>query len=412
MKGICIGIICGIFCKSLYAFANWEVGTKGYIEFLHGVAQKQVEHSLADNINLHGELSLTNGNHRFFTAIDTGYYRYVPEQWINIKEAYWMWMGDNADLTIGRQIIPWGKADGITITDRLSPKSRYQLIDVDYQDSRLGVDGVKLRYLNDQSTSEFIWIPLPRFDALPYNPNNPLSKVYHPQQIILHGKNVDLIYPTAHKPNKLKDSEWALRQSFYTSFMDLSFSFFRGWDRELVRTPEISFHNIMVMQPQSHRITQYGADLAFPEGDRVWRGEVAYLPNRLFIDKKGKATEYKQWLALLGVDWQFDSATMTAQYVTDKVNKANTLVRDKYQSMLTINIDKNFLRDKLILSTGAYFDLNRSSSALMFKIDYAFSDNLNISSGINHFESGGQSNSTFAPMQPFSSIWGKIRYSF
>ncbi len=409
---MCVAGLCALFCQTGVALADWESEGRGYVELLHGAAEKQLSQARADNAHLYVEGALSNDNQRLFAALDAGYYRYAPEQsGVKVKEAYWAWLGDNADVTIGRQIIPWGKADGITVTDRISPKNRRQWLGTEYQDTRLGVDAVKLRYLRDESTSELIWIPFPRLDAVPSDADNPLAGLYRPSQTLLNNQTVALRYPEGDKPNSIKDSEWAFRQSFYGSSMDVSLSVFRGWDREVARVPQIKGNEI-IMQPRYHRITQFGLDVAVPEGERVWRGELAYLPNRLLVDRHGQAAKHQQWLGLLGVDWQLDNWTITAQYFADKVSDAENLARDDLQSALTLSVDKKFLRDKLLISTGAYVDVNRGSSAWSLKADYDVDDALSFSAGLNHFESGGRSDSALAGMVPLSSVWLRMRYDF
>ncbi|PIE05119.1 MAG: hypothetical protein CSA76_00715, partial [Spirochaetales bacterium] len=335
-----------VLCQSGVSNAAWHSDWRGHAQLLHGVSEDALSTGRADNVHLYVETALSNESSRLFAAVDIGHYRYTPEQsGIEVKEAYWSWLGENADLSIGRQIIPWGKADGLTVTDRISPKDLRQWLGMEYQDTRLGVDAVKFRYLRDQSTVELIWLPLPRFDALPSHPDNPLSELYRPLRRRIDRATYTLRYPTGDKPNSIKDSEWAIRQSFYGSVMDVSLSAFRGWDRQVLRYPQRNSNEI-IMQPHYHRITQFGVDVAIPEGERVWRGEVAYLPDRGFIDRHDTATEREQWLALAGVDWQLSGSWMiTAQYFVNSVANAEALARDGTESALTLSLDKKLLRE-------------------------------------------------------------------
>lgn len=401
-----------LLAYSTMAQAEWQKSGRGQMDLLHGFAEDNIATRYADTAHFYGEGSLSNERHSLYAAIDVGSYRFTPEKsGVAVKEAYWRWLGDNIDLTVGRQIIPWGKADGVTVTDRISPKDRREWIATEYQDTRLGVDAVKLRYLRDQSTLEAIWTVHPRFDAEPQDAANPLSALYRPRQHTLDGTTFTLDYPRGDKPRGIDAGEFAIRYSQYGSNMDLSLSYFNGWDRQIARRMERHGQHIS-MQPDYRRISQLGAEIAIPEGERVWRGEFAYLRGRAFADLQGGLGEHQQWLGLLGVDWQLGSWLVTAQYYADYVSNAAYLPRDSLQSAFTLSVDKKFLRDKLGVSASTYLDLNRLSSAWSLELDYALNDHFSLALGANHFSAGGNKNSTFAPMQALSALWLRTRYQF
>ena len=63
---------------------------------------------------------------------------------LKLKEAYIDWKGEMLALRVGRQIVSWGKADDIKITDIICPKDEASFVASDYNESRLGVDAVRL----------------------------------------------------------------------------------------------------------------------------------------------------------------------------------------------------------------------------------------------------------------------------
>ncbi|MFW6274165.1 MAG: hypothetical protein ACOC17_04565, partial [Halanaerobium sp.] len=78
----------------------------------------------------------------------------------DLYEGYLDYYFANADLRLGRQIISWGKADGLTVTNLINDQSRVQRPFVDPDDRFIGSDALKLDYFTDSGTLEAV-ISLP-----------------------------------------------------------------------------------------------------------------------------------------------------------------------------------------------------------------------------------------------------------
>ena len=53
---------------------------------------------------------------------------------------------DNFDLRIGKQQIIYGKAEGVFITDVVSPKDLREFLLPDFEEIRMGITAAKLSY--------------------------------------------------------------------------------------------------------------------------------------------------------------------------------------------------------------------------------------------------------------------------
>ena len=76
-----------------------------------------------------------------------------------LREIYADMYFKNFDLRIGKQQIVWGKADGVFITDIVSPLNLSEFLLPDFDEIRTGVIAAKVDYYIGNSTIELIAIP-------------------------------------------------------------------------------------------------------------------------------------------------------------------------------------------------------------------------------------------------------------
>ena len=103
-----------------------------------------------------------------FVSIDAEKnFKIKSETGLELQEAWMEYASDNWDIRLGRQIIIWGKADGIRITDNISPPDYTESVTRDLDEIRMAVDAVKFRLLGDNITTEFTLIPVFRSSVQP-----------------------------------------------------------------------------------------------------------------------------------------------------------------------------------------------------------------------------------------------------
>lgn len=115
---------------------------------------------------------------------------------------------DNFDLRIGKQQIIWGKADGVFITDVISPRDLSEFILPDFEEIRIGTNAVKFDYYLGNSTFEAVWIPTFQPTILPDGNSIWASKMSD------FPMPVSYDYANAEVEKKLSESEIALKYSF------------------------------------------------------------------------------------------------------------------------------------------------------------------------------------------------------
>ena len=77
-----------------------------------------------------------------------------------IRQAYIDIFFNSMDIRVGKQQIIWGKADGVFITDVISPKDLREFLLPDFDEIRMGVTALKADYYIGDNTLEFVWVPV------------------------------------------------------------------------------------------------------------------------------------------------------------------------------------------------------------------------------------------------------------
>ena len=364
---------------------------------------------------------------------------------LKLKEAYIDWKGEMLALRVGRQIVSWGKADDIQITDVISPKDEASFIASDYNESRLGIDAVRLSLLTEKMQVDAFIIPFFTPSILPLAKGNPLKDIIF--------SNVDGIriyapkdYRDIERPNKhISNSEFAFRASAYTSFADVSLYYFYGWDDiPFFRyIPNMVIYNSTASDDRDiyddifeidisgkyKRMMMLGLDAAIPAGEFVIRLEEAYFPKRhfqttaeyqmqsQFSDKNVKTSLQKhQLISLAGLDWAPSGGwTLTAQYIADIVfDHEKNIERKGFEHQATLSVEKTLLNETLTLMASGALDLRDFSSAMELEADYKLTDAITLSIIGDIYYEGPDENKKglFSDYRNLSSITFKGKMNF
>lgn len=320
-----------------------------------------------------------------------------------LKEAYFDYNGGFYAIRAGRQIAAWGKADSIQIADILCPQDSSSLIAADYKESRLGIDALRLSFIQNSMQLDAYWIPFFTPSTLPLAKGNPLNPVFFPKSY----DDYEIRYPKNWEEfelpeKKLSNSEYAVRLSSYFSKFDLSFYGFYGWED----TPFFEYQPDFTGESEDldisginisgsyKRLLMFGADAAIPFGAFVFRLETAFFPGRyiqtteeyqeecmLSGSKVDSALKRNQIVGLLGFDWDAGAGwSIMAQYVADyAAGSVKELDRKRYVHQATLTLSKSLLNELLSLSVHSELDLCDYSSFIEPEADYSLTDSITVS---------------------------------
>jgi uncharacterized protein DUF1302 len=367
--------------------------------FFGVTAQLKVLPELATNIDSKLEVRITN------PAI-----RHGGDTSGDVLEGYLTFHVERVDIRVGRQIVAWGRADGINPTDNLTPRDYTVLLPFE-DDQRFGTTAVKLdSALSPELTLTFYATPF-------FEP----SKVPLPSNVTV----IDRL-----PAQTLSNTEAAIKLNHTGERLDWSVSYFSGFS--LLPDVRLVGGTITgpVMELHHDWIRVLGADFARNYGRFGVRGEAAYVDT---ADHHGDdpevANPYFYWV--LGVDRVFlDELNVNLQFfqrrtrdyqdpttLADPARRSGALLnaiidgqRDQTSNGLTFRVSNKWYNDTLEAEIFTVVDFTRRSAFVRPLITYAFSDHWKGTVGAEIYRGGADTQ--FGSLKSNRGGFAEVRYGF
>ncbi len=341
------------------------------------------------------------------------YHYFDSEIEIGLREAYLDLYFKNFDLRVGKQQIIWGKADGVFITDIVSPKDLSEFLLPDFDEIRTGITSFKLDYYISNSTVEIVWAPLFTPTRMPED-----GSIWKPKMIFPVQPNFD--YSTSKISPELENSEIYFRYSMMASSFDFELvggSFYYD-DPAMHITKQIDPVTMQLtgitVRPEYHRVVMGGGSFSMPVGGFVVRGEGAFYSGRFFATASSTipdaVVEKNNLHYMAGLDYSIGGVKLSAQFIQEYIIDYDAdLLPDEFESTMTFLVKKDFFREKMWLELFSYVGLNSEDALIRPKIIWSFADGFDIQGGANIFvgDSG-----RFGQYDPNDMIYIKMKYSF
>jgi len=332
---------------------------------------------------------------------------------INLREAYLDIFFDHTDFRLGKQQIIWGKADGVFITDIISPKNLSEFLLPDFDEIRMGITALKADYYLGNHTLEAVWIPA--FTAT-VAPN--AGSIWYKTPVFPIAPIFDYSFKAV-SPS-LENSELFAKFSAMTSVIDFEVMGGYAWDddptmhvQKTIDPATLQLSSITVI-PQHHRLGIGGGSFSSTLGAIIFRGESAYYSGKYFQTDDISATDgiiKKNYLHyLLGLDFNIGEIRISSQVIQQAIlNYDNQIVNDELENTATILISRTFLRETLKIELFSYIGLSNQDALIRPKLTYDFTDGFQILLGANIF-TGREGR--FAQYDDNDMIYCKVKYSF
>jgi len=243
-------------------------------------------------------------------------YQYPNQEMeIGLREAYMDIYFNAVDLRIGKQQIIWGKADGVFITDIVSPKDLSEFLLRDFDEIRMGITSLKANYYLGDNTFEFVWAPNFISTQMPDE-----SSIWFPQLDFPASPVFD--YSQNQIDAKLENSEVFAKFSAITSAIDFEIMGGYMWDDD--PTMHIAKNPTgLTVTPRHHRLGLAGGSFSSTLGGFVLRGEGAYYNGKYFNSEDptlADATVEKDYLHyLIGVDYTLWDIRLSSQFIQQAI---------------------------------------------------------------------------------------------
>jgi hypothetical protein len=320
-----------------------------------------------------------------------------------VREAYVEDRLGDVDIRVGRQVIAWGRADGINPTDRLSPKDRRTLVPDD-DDRRLGADAARATWYTGPVAITALWLPAFRADRV--------------------GLPAGMSGAVEERSDWSSDS-WATRLERVGGAVDFSISYARIRDVG----PDLVLHDDggpPWLELAHHPVRMIGADIAGNVGRYGLRAEAAYL-HTIDADGTDPFAKNREFSLVGGGDRTFGgTVNVNVQYLFKYVfdHDASTVGSGtvawhqrvlsgqaaRVQHGATARVGAKWFHDtfEADLSGAAYF--GPRGTVVRPKLTYAVTDQVRVTAGAEIYR--GDDAALFGLMRANSAGFVEFRYVF
>ncbi len=415
MKKIIIAITMSFFTFT-YVNAQNNVDINGFARNYTGILYDNGDFSILQNTF---NLNFQKTGDKVAFKVNPLLYTYGTDSIdFRMRELYLDLYFKSFDLRIGKQQIVWGKADGVFITDIVSPLNLTEFLLPDFDEIRRGVYATKLDYYLGNSTFEVIWIPILTPTVFPQQ-----GSIWHVQPDFPAPPKFD--YSKMNVKPSLENSEIFGKYSLMSSIIDIDLMGAYTWDATPTMHVQKEFEmdtsthkpvlTGLTITPQHHRLTVAGGSFSSTIKGFVLRGEAAYYWGKYFQTADPMAVDaivqkdylnYVVGLDYIAGDWKFST-----QFIQKRIfDYQDAIQEDEVQNLMTVLIHGDLLRQTLHLELFSYIGLDNFNALIRPKITYDFSDAFSILLGSNIFT--GDEEGMFGKYGDNSMIYTKIKYNF
>jgi len=350
---------------------------------------------------------------------------------MDLREAYVNAYIGPIDIRLGKQIVVWGRADGINPTSNITPQNML-VRSPDEDDRRLGNFLVRSFLNYNPIRIEGIWVPMYASSVLPLSmlPEN-ISMEMGPATFDIPITASPLAKPTA----SMENSSGALKLNLELPKFDGSVSYYYG----INPLPGIEMNVVMQagllipvgiqVKPVPYRMHVAGMDFSTTAGSLFGvRGEAAWripdadydvqihIPNPdvqlvLGLDKEiGKFNGIIQYFGRYVLDYKdIDSADPSA--MAKKKSRMFLSQRDELSHILFTRLAWNLMHDLMVLEISGMYNVTTEEALARPKVSYDIADDLSVTAGAEIYT--GPENTLYDLMEEkLSAGFVELRMSF
>jgi hypothetical protein len=415
--------------KSLYLILLMALGANlfaqnleinGYVRSYLGVLTNDTNDYSINQNTLDLKLKRTDDNVSFFA---NPFLYQTPNQdvQLGLREVYMDVYFNNMDLRIGKQQIIWGKADGMFITDIVSPKDLGEFLLRDFDEIRTGITSLKANYYLGDNTVEMVWIPTFTPTIMPDETSIWSRIPEFPLPITIDESQKEI-------PSRLENSEGFIKFSGMSSLLDYEFMAGSMWDDDptLHISPIFEQGNPqplgLTLTPTHHQLTLVGGSFSSELGGFILRGEGAYYmgkqfsalnPDQLNLPTSLLEKDYAHYL--IGTDFSIGTTRFSTQFIQRAIlDYDESIVQEELDNTMTILANRTFLQETLTLQLFGYFGLNNEDALIRPSLTYDLADGFEILAGANIFIQNEDSENVgqFGYYDNNDMVYVKVKYSF
>ena len=398
-------LLSAVFALSAHAQDELSLQINGFVDSYHALQTSYPHKVMSSRTRLRLEMRADYGEASLYSSMNLAYNSLLKDQTgAFLREAYFDYAGDFLEVKAGRQIVTWGVADGLRITDLISPMDYTEFMANDYDDIRVPVNAIDLKIPGERVSAEVIFVPVPEYFVMPSGEDNPWTMPL-PERT-----RMDL---SGTPEKRLKNSEYGGRLRFFLENLDFSLTALHTFNKSPVTVASYNPQTDSVLIRGVYKpMNVFGGDVSIPMGEFVVRGEIAeYFDEPIAFSNSGGYLLRNTLNALVGIDWYAgNNWTFMAQYMHKFVGRyREKLGIEEHSSMVTARISKELLNNTLKFSLYGMLDVDNLGYYVRSAADYLLSDQITVSFGADGF---GGKRGTFKTYKKKTQIWAKGKYFF
>jgi len=335
-----------------------------------------------------GSLQYRVDNRHFTSGIIDEWNEESPRRFhLNLPEAYVRWSGERTDITLGKRIFAWGKADGFNPADNLNPYDYLDFLTAE----KMGIMSLAWSYSGSMSGIDLVFVPMLTPSRIPEGDNRwqimvPFSDF--PQNTLFHIADRELPSRT------IQNSQFAFR--FWATFagLDLDLTAYKGFDP--IPAVDFSPPNLIspphlfgiTFTPVFNKIEEYSLALS-----RAFGGTSIHLESSYRITADRFDDDFLSYV--LGLNHSFYVGTfieeirVIAEFIDEtwihekqSDERVTTLLSRPLRDTAMLNLDVRFTESNHLEVTTAY-NLKQKDYALQTSFKYGFSDAFKVRLGVD-----------------------------
>ncbi len=296
-------------------------------------------------------------------------------------------------LTLGKQQIVWGKADGLHVLDIVNPQLFREFILDDFDSSRIPLWTVNIERTIADWDLQFLWIPDQSYHAIPKQ--NARYAFTSPELVPTAPPNINVNFEPVKRPNNfVLDSDVGLRLATFWNGWDISVNYLYQYNNLPALKQNIALENgkpTITISPEYQRTHVIGGTFSNAFSDWVVRGELGYFTKHYFIAKNPQQNQgvvkSPELHYVLGLDWNAPWDILVSGQLIQSwiINDADKTTRDKLDTTITGLIRRNFMYDSLVAEVLVIANTNNGDGVVRPKISYEWQDNIKTWLGVDIF---------------------------
>ncbi|MCF6293123.1 MAG: hypothetical protein L3J04_07000, partial [Robiginitomaculum sp.] len=296
-------------------------------------------------------------------------------------------------LTLGKQQVVWGKADGLKVLDVVNPQEWREFILDDFNESRIPLWTVNAEIPINDFTLQLLWIPDQTYHK--FAQQGDLYRLTSPQLVPQVPAGVDVVFAVEERPNDtLQDADWGMQLSTFWNGWDLTLNYLYHFDdrpvlyRQLSLTPNGPVATITPRYERSHLI---GTTFSNAFGNFTLRGEVGYSRDRYIstnsISDNDGVVKTNELAYVIGLDWfGFSNTLLSTQLFQSRLSNNDAgMLRDDRETTVTFLSRHDFINETLTTELLWIHNTDLDDGVVHPKISYQLDDEITIGIGADIF---------------------------